>query len=128
MRAQAVFSPYVLTKRVCGQQQGDLEDRKKINEVDIRKEKELKAQREADDLALEPRKLAALGYTVEDIVQQLERLKMVALKTSHHLSNSSWPGRAYFCISCEHCVLFEHHELSLEIAWAKGMFRVALRG
>lgn len=59
------------------QVQGDLEDRKRIKEANIRQEKELKAQREADERAMEPRKLASMGYSVQEIIEELERIKLV---------------------------------------------------
>ncbi|CAL8467515.1 g7053 [Coccomyxa elongata] len=55
---------------------GDREDRQRIKDADIRKEKELKAQREADDRALEARKLASMGYSVEEIIEELNRIKL----------------------------------------------------
>jgi len=38
----------------------------------------LKAQREADERAMEPRKLASMGYSVEEIIEELERIKLVS--------------------------------------------------
>lgn len=57
--------------------QGDLDDRKKIKDADVRKEKEARAQREADDRALEARKLAGMGYSLEEIEAELARSNMV---------------------------------------------------
>ncbi len=56
--------------------QGDLEDRKRIKDADVRKEREARAQREADDRALEARKLAGMGLSVEEITEELNRIKM----------------------------------------------------
>ncbi|KAK9823015.1 hypothetical protein WJX81_007049 [Elliptochloris bilobata] len=55
---------------------GDLDDRKKILAADIRKEKELEMQREADDLAMEARTLATMGWSVEEIVAELKRINV----------------------------------------------------
>ena len=56
--------------------QGDLDDRKKILAADIRREKELEMQREADDLAMEARTLATMGWTVEEIAAELQRINV----------------------------------------------------
>ena len=40
------------------------------------KEKELEMQREADDLAMEARKLATMGWTVEEIAAELKRINV----------------------------------------------------
>jgi len=45
----------------------------------VRKEKELKSQRAADERAMEARRLAGMGYGVEEIVEELERIKMVCI-------------------------------------------------
>lgn len=55
--------------------QGDLDDRKKILAADIRKEKEAEMQREADGLAMEARTLAGMGWSVEEIAAELQRIK-----------------------------------------------------
>ena len=48
-----------------------------MKDADVRKEREARAQREADDRALEARKLAGMGWGVEEIVAELERINMV---------------------------------------------------
>jgi hypothetical protein len=58
--------------------QGDREDRQRIKDADVRKEKQLKEQREADDRALEARKLASMGYSVEEIIEELTRINLVS--------------------------------------------------
>ena len=57
--------------------QGDLEDRKKIKDADVQREKELKAQRDQDERLLEARKLAGMGFSVAEIEEELKRIKMV---------------------------------------------------
>ena len=57
--------------------QGDLEDRKKIKDADVQREKELKAQRDQDERLLEARKLASMGFSVAEIEEELKRIKMV---------------------------------------------------
>ncbi len=59
--------------------QGDLEDRKKIKDADVQREKELKAQRDQDERLLEARKLAGMGFSVAEIEEELKRIKMVRL-------------------------------------------------
>ena len=57
-----------------GQAQGDKEDRDKIREVERARVAAAKRQSEADELTMEARNLAALGYSVPQIAEELDRL------------------------------------------------------
>ena len=54
--------------------QGDLEDRKRMREADVQRERELREQREADDRAMEARKLAGMGWSVAEMTKELARV------------------------------------------------------
>ncbi len=70
-----------------------MEDRKRIKDVDIRREKELKVQKDADERLLEARKLAGMGFSVEEIEEELKRIKMVSAVLSH-ASDIGFPSPA----------------------------------
>lgn len=57
--------------------QGDREDRRKIKDADVQREKELKVQKDQDERLLEARKLAGMGLSVAEIEEELKRIKMV---------------------------------------------------
>ena len=68
--------------------QGDREDRRNIKNADIRREKEQKAQRDLDERLLEARKLAGMGYSVEEFEKELKRIKMVRLLAAACIANN----------------------------------------
>lgn len=45
--------------------------------ADVRKERAAREQREADDRAMEARKLAGMGYSVAEITEELNRVGIV---------------------------------------------------
>ena len=76
---------------------GDLEDRKRMRAADVRKERAAREQREADDRAMEARKLAGMGYSVAEITEELARVGIVrarqaviALPAGWHARTSAW--------------------------------------
>lgn len=68
--------------------QGDREDRRNIKNADIQREKEQKVQRDLDERLLEARKLAGMGYTVEEIEKELKRIKMVRSLAAACIANN----------------------------------------
>jgi hypothetical protein len=56
--------------------QGDLEDRNKIRRAEIRREREQKQQAEADEKVMAVETLAKMGWSVEDIVAEVQRLEL----------------------------------------------------
>ena len=48
-----------------------------MREADVRTERALREQREADDRAMEARKLAGMGYSVAEITEELARVGIV---------------------------------------------------
>lgn len=53
--------------------QGDKEDREKMRAMDADKVRQEKAQRRADDALMEPSRLAARGFSIEQIEREMQR-------------------------------------------------------
>lgn len=55
--------------------QGDLEDRNKIRQFDVQRERLAKQQAQADETAMEARTLASMGYDADAICRDLDKSK-----------------------------------------------------